>query len=70
MKKDLPNNLRLNTKTGQLFCADGTDLNNYIATSPINKKDNTKLPVVILSREDFIELQKAAWLNAHLIQAA
>lgn len=67
---ELPNNLRINTHAGELFCADGTDLKSYLLDSTIALADNAEQPIVILKREDFIRLCRDARVNQHLIEAA
>ena len=67
---DLPNNLKLNTFTGELFCSDGTPQTEYIKDCAMRRFENTELPIVILRREDYLYLCKKAWGNDNLVQAA
>lgn len=68
----LPNNLRLNLETGQLYCADGQDVAKYIQESQIVtlNPDILELEVVLLSRKQFLELYAMARLAPHIIWAA
>lgn len=69
MAKKIPDNLIVDTK-GNISCKDGQDLAEYILKSALANKKALPSSVVLIDRDTFLALLKAAWANEHLIHAA
>lgn len=70
MSKELPNNLRMRPN-GTIVTADGTDLSKYLKKTPLVKSIDIDVPIVILTRENFLKLCRDAYiLRTEVIKAA